>query len=202
MTLYHVGAALDITVGPDGALWFTQGSKIGRMTTSGQYTAYQIGGSSVDLYGITAGPDGALWVTLFEHHEVERVTTSGVVTNQWQVGQQPSGITAGPDQAVYFSETTLASIGRISMSGKYKDYTEIGAGSWITSGADGIWYLNSSGTAGRLTKDGTVTFFDLGPAETGNYLPYGIAAGHGRTILFSALGQHRHAGGKIGILHY
>src|ERR1700693_266289 len=65
-----LGAPRAITVGPDGAVWFTldppndyQG--IGRVTTAGTgaITEYTIPTTASHPYGITAGPDGALWFT-------------------------------------------------------------------------------------------------------------------------------------------
>ena len=50
-------------------------------------------------YGITAGPDGALWFTEQTGNRIGRMTTGGVVTNEY--GLQPanrlaSGSSAGP----------------------------------------------------------------------------------------------------------
>ncbi len=56
---------LGITLGPDGALWFTEGygSKIGRITTAGAISEYLLPTSPAEPSGITAGPDRALWFT-------------------------------------------------------------------------------------------------------------------------------------------
>jgi virginiamycin B lyase len=52
-----------IAAGPDGALWFTQsrGRKIGRITTGGAITEYDLPPPSGAPGSITTGPDGALW---------------------------------------------------------------------------------------------------------------------------------------------
>src|ERR1700680_2197856 len=52
-----------ITTGPDGALWFTEANKIGRVTTSGVFTEYTIPTANSLPYGIISGSDGALWFT-------------------------------------------------------------------------------------------------------------------------------------------
>jgi virginiamycin B lyase len=54
---------LGITLGPDGALWFTAGfySEIGRITTAGVFGAF--GPTDSGLNNITTGPNGALWFT-------------------------------------------------------------------------------------------------------------------------------------------
>lgn len=51
-----------IATGPDKALWFTDfsaGGKIGRMTTSGRLTFYQVQGDAVEQ--IARGPGSAMW---------------------------------------------------------------------------------------------------------------------------------------------
>src|SRR5260370_2662944 len=57
-----------ITLGPDGALWFTefQANKSGRITTSGSITEFAIPPSSSGTtcpYRITTGPDMVIWFT-------------------------------------------------------------------------------------------------------------------------------------------
>jgi virginiamycin B lyase len=53
-----------MTLGPDKALWFTDGAgkQIGRITTTGKITLYRQSGIQ-GPNGITVGPDKALWVT-------------------------------------------------------------------------------------------------------------------------------------------
>src|SRR6266540_6287376 len=76
----------DITAGPDGALWFTfpnntspfDSGKIGRITTGGDVTFFQIPGTT-DPEAITTGPDGNLWFTDHLAAAVGRVTTRGAI---------------------------------------------------------------------------------------------------------------------------
>ena len=80
----------DITVGPDGNLWFTEPSvnRIGRINpTTGVITEYSNGLSGgANPTGITAGPDGNLWFT--EANLVPRIgrinPTTGVITEYSQ----------------------------------------------------------------------------------------------------------------------
>ncbi len=56
-----------IAAGPDGALWFTEvdKGKLGRMTTDGAYSEYNLGlGGGDTLNDVTTGPDGKLWFTV------------------------------------------------------------------------------------------------------------------------------------------
>ena len=66
MRIFHRDKSVDspdaMTLGPDGAHWFTNGDSIGRITTSGTVTAYH-DKSIRSPQGITFGPDRALWFT-------------------------------------------------------------------------------------------------------------------------------------------
>ena len=74
----------DITAGPDGNLWFTEGcaGRIGRITTAGVVTEFPIPGAPGTSMGtgIAVGPDGNLWYTSLSNNQVGRITTAGVVT--------------------------------------------------------------------------------------------------------------------------
>ncbi|HVU00645.1 MAG TPA: hypothetical protein VHE30_02805 [Polyangiaceae bacterium] len=82
---------VDITNGPDGALWFTEydDNQIGRITTTGLLTEFPLPSpvqtvpedpKVVGAYGIAAGPDGNLWFTENETSAVGRLTPFGAVT--------------------------------------------------------------------------------------------------------------------------
>src|SRR6266513_4654735 len=55
----------DIAVGSDDALWFTEldGNRIGRITTGGVTTTFDLPSQDDGPIGIANGPDGALWFT-------------------------------------------------------------------------------------------------------------------------------------------
>jgi virginiamycin B lyase len=166
----------DITNGPDGALWFTAGGAVGRITTSGAIALYPVpsGGQS---YGITAGPDGALWFTDLgpSGTEICRMTTAGTVTNCYSA--QTGGffalrtITSGPDGALWFTSAGGGgAIGRITTSGVvtyYGDSTIVP--SEIINGPDGnLWFisLGDRGALGRITTAGVITTFPALEAES------------------------------------
>lgn len=68
------GSATDITVGADGALWFTNGETVGRITTAGVTTMFEMP-SIVDLTeGIASGADGAIWFSSTRNHRIARMT--------------------------------------------------------------------------------------------------------------------------------
>jgi len=71
------------TAGPDGNIWFVDGNKIGKVSTLGNVTIYDIpvsqGASSVDLSKaqLTAGGDGNLW--FINSGALNQITPSGDV---------------------------------------------------------------------------------------------------------------------------
>ncbi len=63
ITLYPIPApgGANITLGPDKALWFSEGGSITRIDTQGNVTQYDVPGSLNGPQEIVTGPDGALW---------------------------------------------------------------------------------------------------------------------------------------------
>jgi len=178
-----------IAAGPDGNLWFTEGSgKIGRITPAGKVTEFITAGLSTT--GITAGPDGNLWFTEADDGKIGRITPAGKVTEFSGVGRdsRPTGITAGPDGNLWF--TTRQRIGRITPAGKV---TKFSAGitahpEGIAAGPDGnLWFTEYFGRLGRITPAGKVTEFSAGITAH----PAGIAAGPDGNLWFTEPYGHR-----------
>jgi len=99
-----------ITVGPDGALWFTERrDRIGRITTGGTITEFSHGiPARSSVGGIVAGCDGNLWFTLYHGNELARITTKGAITRFRR------GITAsGGDDTIIDSVPSTDRQGRI-----------------------------------------------------------------------------------------
>ena len=68
-------AAATVAAGPDGALWFTAHGrhKIGRITTTGEFSEFVIPTPNSGSGGITAGPDGAVWFTEANRARIGRI---------------------------------------------------------------------------------------------------------------------------------
>jgi virginiamycin B lyase len=160
-TYAAAGGAIDLAVGSDGALWFTEltANQIGRITTHGKFTTYSKGISSgAQPYSIAPGPDGALWFTERAGGRIGRITTTGKVT-EYSSGitpsEAPNDLAAGPDGAMWFTEYETynsyqvrdSKIGRITMSGKVNEYSKFDASSeptGIAVGPDGnMWFVES-----------------------------------------------------------
>src|SRR5262249_53535094 len=110
---YHTGLSVGsgpngITAGPDGALWFTEQDlgKIGRITTSGVITEFNVpGGSSSVPEDITLGPDGKLWFTEAGLDRIGRITTAGDIKRfPAPNGGAPEQIAAGSDANLWYVE--------------------------------------------------------------------------------------------------
>jgi streptogramin lyase len=140
-------------------LWFTEWSanKIGRITTSGVITEFDLPPNGGGPYDIVEGPDGNLWYTRTDVSE--------------PCGSSDSG----------------NAIGRMTPTGSVVEYplpNADGRPFGITVGRDGnLWFAECSGNRiGRVTPIGAFTEQDLPFAGTG---PYGIASGPKKSIWFT-----------------
>jgi len=73
------GFLVNLTAGPDGALWFLDGANhIGKLATSGQVTAsISIPTAGAGAARIRTGPDGNLWITEGIANKIGRVNLTG-----------------------------------------------------------------------------------------------------------------------------
>ena len=69
----------DITLGSDGAVWFTETNvgKIGRAAPDGTFDEFTLPSSNAGPNGITTGPDGNLWFTEITTSRIGRLTPAG-----------------------------------------------------------------------------------------------------------------------------
>jgi virginiamycin B lyase len=203
----------DITVGPDGNLWFDVSgpvsSIIGRMTPGGVVATFQVADSS-DLGGITTGPDGNLWFTELDAGKIGRITPLGAITEfalpsgAFSVANSEANtIVAGPDGNLWF--TSAYDIGQITTQGAVTlfplpaGHTDAVA---ITVGSDGnLWFTENdspyrmppgSDYIGQITPSGVITEYQVPTAYAD---VDGIASGSDGNIWFAELGS-----GKIGEL--
>lgn len=184
---YPLPAALreprDITLGPDGNLWFpgwSEGSNaerayIGRITPRGRITRFRVSPGSFPS-DITVGPDGALWFTEPSAAQIGRITTAGEVTELRppgfpEVALSPNGITAGPDGNLWITDPNGATefrphrIWKVTPQGEFTPFeipTTLAIPRGITTGPDGaLWFTEfGAGKIGRITPEGVITEFD------------------------------------------
>ena len=113
--------APDLTVGPDGNLWFPLNGlgTIGRITPSGAFTQFPLpaGSNAPDL---TVGPDGSLWFPEDSFNgkspgAIGRITPAGALTEfpLPTVGISASALTVGPDGNLWFPEYSQPLSGQV-----------------------------------------------------------------------------------------
>lgn len=159
---------LGIVDGPDGNLWIAEAAgKIGRATTSGTVTNFDIPSSQGAPASIAAGADGNLWFTESYANRIGRITPTGNVT-EFPVPtaySTPSGMAAGPDGNLWFTEQGSNQIGRITTSGVITEFPISTAGvlpTAIAAGPDGnLWFTELGNDIGRITPTGDITEFPL-----------------------------------------
>ena len=199
------GLPQDISLGPDGAFWYTvyrsnTNGKIGRITAGGEITERLLPTTTSVPWAITAGPDGALWFTEvagYAHQMIGRMTLAGQVTEfllPTSVGL-PWDIAAGPDGNLWFVGARGGSsgeIGRITPAGALTEFPlpsgtsapEVYSASHIAAGPDGnLWFTLTTGV-GRITPAGDILVI---PTPTAND-PAGIAAGPDGRVWFASDG--------------
>lgn len=177
------GTGDQITIGPDGAVWFPDPFKntIGRLTAAGQVTEFPLPTKAAIPAGIAPGPDGALWFAEEGANKIGRVTTGGVITEfalptSYGAGAQyffesPHSIVQGSDGAMWFTEDGLSPassrVGRITTSGTVTEFdlpTKNASPYNIVAGTDGaLWFTERrADRIGRITTQGAVTEFRIG----------------------------------------
>jgi streptogramin lyase len=96
----------DIAAGPDGNLWFTEPrfNKIGRITTSGSLTEFDMPRPDMSPNRIVAGPDGNLWFTESVaspwSNRVGRISPTGSVT-EFPIPNGANTIAVGNDGSLW-----------------------------------------------------------------------------------------------------
>lgn len=160
-------------------------------------------GTNAAPQDIVAGPDGNLWVTNPGSNTIARVSTAGVVLQNYSLPSANSGvrnIAVGPDNNLWFTMTTSNQIGRITTAGVITTFNVPTANSQpydIAAGPDGaLWFTEFAGNKiGRITTDGSIT--NEFPLPAGNTGPWGIVngpAGSSR-VYFTSSGN-----GAVGLL--
>jgi streptogramin lyase len=168
-----------IALGPDGAMWFTQGGwQIGRIDASGVITELPI---PAIAYSIALGSDGNLWMTT--PGGIGRMTPAGAFTLFPVAGALR--ITSGPDGNLWFTKDPDPRIGRITTSGVITEFS-LPTNSLprnITGGPDGnVWFTKPDDKIGRITTSGVVTEF---ATPTSHIWPFAIAAGPDGNVWFT-----------------
>jgi streptogramin lyase len=120
--------AMSMVLGPDGAIWFTDGYRlaVGRLDpSSGAVTEYQTSSPAYPILSpmrIIVGPDGNLWFLAFETQTGQGIVGS-IVPSTGQMQQYPlprgglvTALAVGSDHNLWFALTPGAGIGYSSQA--------------------------------------------------------------------------------------
>jgi virginiamycin B lyase len=165
----------DLTVGPDGNLWFTESSpgsgggraaSVVQITPAGKITTFALPTTNNVVSGLTDGPDGNLWFSASTSTSsnasslIGQITPKGVVTEFGLPGTyfNASALTTGSDGNLWFSNHTTApvtsstgsiAIGRITPTGGFTEYSlspKVSGTSTVTAGPDGNLWFSEQGS--------------------------------------------------------
>jgi streptogramin lyase len=164
----------EITVGPDGNLWFINQAtgKIGKFTPSGVLTEYKPTVVGTWLDGITSGPGGAVWYSIGSPFVAGKMTTAGVATDYTLAHGNPYSIAADNASQVWVTISSRK-IAKIQANGTVSSYFQLPSDSTpsdITLGPENkMWFANTEcGTTtparcaiGSITNAGVVTEYNL-----------------------------------------
>jgi streptogramin lyase len=113
-----------LTLGTDGALWFTDSghNAIARMSGTGQLTEYPVPTPNSGVDGITTASDGGMWFTESAANKIGRIDTTGKIfeftvptanSAPEAIAAPPSGASCNPFQ-VWFGEVNGNKLGEIT----------------------------------------------------------------------------------------
>jgi streptogramin lyase len=151
---------VDITTGPDGNLWFTDGTgamaAIGSIKPDGTGNVNRAATGYSAPAGITAGPDGNIWVGDSSINNVGKITPAGTITTYTtQSLAFENSVTPGLDGLTWFSECQFNKVGSRSTSGTLSEVTIAGGNiiQAVTLGPDGaIWFTDRTDLIGRIAN--------------------------------------------------
>jgi streptogramin lyase len=198
------GAGIEgIGAGAGHRMWLTEahGGKVGRISTTNHgISEYALPAPSHPL-GIVLGNDGAMWFANYQ--SIDRITSSGQLT-EYSVGSNyPTGVTTGPDGAIWFageSDQNGALIGRIDLNTHTRKIAKYGAGSGATIGivtrGSELWLTAPDANKIDRYDPGSHVVYRRSLPK-GYTDPFGIALGADDQLWFTNSGPQGSAIGKL-----
>ncbi|MBA3301703.1 MAG: hypothetical protein H0T15_07510 [Thermoleophilaceae bacterium] len=159
----------DITEGPDGNVWITEGANVSRVVSGNPPTVTPFPSGIINPEEITTGPDGNLWYA--DAAALGRMTPAGTATpfpfagigliGGVLIGADVRGLAAGPDGRLWVVDNGNDRVVRINTNGTaFPTATPLGLGNQarqITQGSDGNMYVAGDEKTARVTPAGVVT---------------------------------------------
>jgi virginiamycin B lyase len=182
----------DLTVGPDGSVWFTGFFMIGRIAPDGTVSEFPLpnGANEEEKFVFDDGPlvvgaDGNIWFSgargvrkedgsaVGDEPIIGRLTPTGELTefDLPRDGGHPIRLANGPDGNVWFTEPQGARVGRITPGGQIQHFPLPASAqpAGIAAGPDGaLWFLEGrekDSAIARITTAGVLTEFPLEATE-------------------------------------
>ena len=93
----------NIAAGPDGAVWFTTRTGVGRLTKDGSYSRLRLDGTTADL---AFDRNGTLWLAVRDGQSAGHVqawTVAGQVVGSYPLNIEPMRVAAGDDGTIWFT---------------------------------------------------------------------------------------------------
>lgn len=182
------GLPTDITVGADGALWYTLPSQYRIARVSSLSYGYLFIANS-GPFGMAPGLDGGVWFTDFDGNRVGHIRSDNSLV-QYELADEhgPNSIAAAPDGGAFFTNFEAGTIGRITANGEFVEYAlpfPDDLPEDIVLGPDGnFWFTIDINSIGRITPEGVVKIF---PAPTEDGGPLGITVGGDGNLWFTEM---------------
>ncbi len=190
------GVAADITIGPDGALWYIvrpDGDFIEQPRNRiGKVNSLAFGSISIangGPLGMAPGLNGSVWFTDAVGDRVGRLDPNGgLIQYELGDGRGPAAIAAAPDGGAWFSNFDTGTIGRITPDGEFVEFAlpfPDDLPGEIVLGPDGnFWFIAGISSIGRITPQGAVEIF---PVPSEDAVPVGLTVGPDGNLWFTEL---------------
>ncbi len=183
------GGDSESTLGPDGSLWFSDGSSvIQRITEAGNVRNFAATGEAGEIVSMTTS-GGSVWYAKFNPGTYTTPSRSGLIGKMSASGVAtpfespyedllPSSLTPAADGGVWF--TSDYGVGHLSRTGTYRMATmpKGHAADSLTVGPDGnLWFTDRA-----LNQLGTITMASFAAASASPYSSAPVAAGNGKIV--------------------
>jgi virginiamycin B lyase len=187
------GVPADVALGPDGNIWFLNGTDIGDITPAGVIHQYP-SGQGVRL---TGGYDGAIWNSLLTSQTtgvIDRYAVTGQFLSQYAfTGYMAGALAKGPEDHVWFSQPDA--VGYATKSGlvefllPFCNYCSHQVSDIVGGSDNAVWFAESGyGYIGRMTPLAYYSQYIIGAPRSA---PTAITMAPNGTIWFVDPGADR-----------
>lgn len=162
ISLPAMSAPSTITLGPGGAVWFTNEgtNRIGRLTASGVLNEFPVPTLNAAVGGIATGPDGNLWFAETNALKIGRLSPSTGLITEFSTAVAINGLVAGSDGNLWAFGSAANRILVVSTAGRVLRTLTVPTASSFPHGPS-------------LGRDGNVYFAEFNGNKIGRVTPTG-----------------------------